>query len=460
MHTPFDIPLAEFDDPNSVYLKLRELQPRYLIESNAADEQRARFSYLGFGGALEFRLDEHGLCIGQERRASPSDKNEYLDALRCALDQAPILKPQPEGLDFSGGLVGVHSYDITRTFVPGQTRPQSDLPHAALCATESLLVFDHQTQRAALLHCGTESARESLRRNIVHLLTVELPPNASETNLSQATLGMSKSDYENRVEECKKYIAAGDIEQIVISLPFKGHSKVSPFDVYRALRVLNPSPYMFFFDFGALKVVGSSPEMLARLQGREASLRPIAGTIPRGGSTDEDIRNEKALLADPKESDEHEMLINSARNDLARVVTTDSLRIAPYRSIERYSHVMHIVSGVHGELAPELDAFDLYGACLPAGTLVGAPKQRAMEIIEELEISGRGFYAGTAGYFGTNGNMDQAITIRTIVFNGNEYSFQAGGGIVADSVPEKEYQEVLVKSEALRQAIKLAEKGL
>jgi len=459
MHSPFDILLAEFDDPSSVYLKLRELQPRYLIESNATDEHRARYSYLGFGSALEIRLDQRGMCVGQERRPYPSSRNEYFNALRSALQQAPKLKPQCDELIFSGGLVGVNGYDITRAFGPHQRRPRPGLPQAALCATESLLVFNHQTQRAALLHCGTESERASLRQNIVRLLTYEPPPNASETSLSQATMRMSKNDYMNRVAECKKYIAAGDIEQVVISLPFNGHSKVSPFDVYRALRVLNPSPYMYFFDFGELKLVGCSPERLARLQGREASLRPIAGTIPRGQTVEEDVRNEKTLLADPKESDEHQMLIDAARKDLAGVTTTDSLR-TPYRSIERYSHVMHIVSGVHGELAPELDAFDLFGACLPAGTLVGTPKQRAMEIIDELEVAGRGFYAGTAGYFSSNGNMDQAIAIRTIVFSGDEYSFQAGGGIVADSVAEKEYQEVLVKSEALRQAIETAEKGL
>jgi len=217
---------------------------------------------------------------------------------------------------------------------------------------------------------------------------------------------------------------------------------------------------MFFLEFGDLKVVGSSPEALVKLQGRSASLRPIAGTLPRGATTGEDLQNEKDLLADPKESAEHVMLVDLARNDLGRVATAGSVVVEPYRAIERYSHVMHIVSGVQGELAPQYDAFDLFAACFPAGTLVGAPKVRAMEIIEEMEPTGRGLYGGTAGYFGKAGDMDQAITIRTLVFNGDEYSLQAGAGIVADSVPDKEFREVLAKSAILRRALEIAGEGL
>jgi anthranilate synthase component 1 len=241
---------------------------------------------------------------------------------------------------------------------------------------------------------------------------------------------------------------------------FKGRTNVAPFEVYRAMRLLNPSPYMFFFDFDELKVVGSSPEALVRLHGERASLRPIAGTLPRGGTPAEDLVNEKALLADPKEAAEHVMLVDLARNDLGRVARAGSVNVQPYRAIERYSHVMHIVSGVQGELAAEFDQFDLFAASFPAGTLVGAPKVRAMQIIEEMEQVGRGLYAGTAGYFGLSGDMDQAITIRTLVFSGDEYSFQAGAGIVADSVPAKEYQEVLAKSAILRRALEIAEGGL
>jgi anthranilate synthase component 1 len=217
---------------------------------------------------------------------------------------------------------------------------------------------------------------------------------------------------------------------------------------------------MFFLEFGDLKVVGSSPEALVKLHQRRASLRPIAGTVARGATVNEDTHNEQALLADPKESAEHVMLVDLARNDLGRVATPGSVHVDPYRSIERYSHVMHIVSGVQGELAPGYDAFDLFAACFPAGTLVGAPKIRAMQIIDEMEPTGRGLYGGTAGYFGIGGDMDQAITIRTLVFNCDEYSLQAGAGIVADSVPEKEYAEVLAKSAILRRALEIAGEGL
>jgi anthranilate synthase component 1 len=241
---------------------------------------------------------------------------------------------------------------------------------------------------------------------------------------------------------------------------FRGRANVEPFEVYRALRLLNPSPYMFYLEFGDMKVVGSSPEALVKLSGRHASLRPIAGTLPRGKTPEEDFRNEQALLADPKESAEHVMLVDLARNDLGRVASPGTVRVDPYRAIERYSHVMHIVSGVHGVLAPQYDAFDLFAASFPAGTLVGAPKVRAMEIIEQLEETSRGLYGGTAGYYGTGGDMDQAITIRTLVFNGDEYTFQAGAGIVADSVPEKEYREVLAKGAILKSALEIAGEGL
>ena len=262
------------------------------------------------------------------------------------------------------------------------------------------------------------------------------------------------------MEACKEYIASGDIYQIVISVLFRGRTDVAPFEVYRALRLLNPSPYMFFFDFGDVQVAGSSPEALVRLHGNQASLRPIAGTLPRGETPAVDLANEERLLADPKEAAEHVMLVDLARNDLGRVATAGSVHVDPYRAIERYSHVMHIVSGVQGELDEAHDQFDLFAASFPAGTLVGAPKVRAMEIIEEMEGVGRGLYAGTAGYFGLHGDMDQAITIRTIVFSGGEYSFQAGAGIVADSVPKREYREVMAKSAILRRALEMAGEGL
>jgi anthranilate synthase component 1 len=277
---------------------------------------------------------------------------------------------------------------------------------------------------------------------------------------SPAEASMTQREHGESVQKGKAHIKAGDIYQIVLSVRFAGRTDLDPFQVYRGLRLLNPSPYMYFFELGNLRVAGSSPEALVRLAGRTASLRPIAGTRPRGATPEHDAALEHELLADPKENAEHVMLVDLARNDLGRVASSGSVHVDPYRKIERYSHVMHIVSGVQGLVAPERDAFDLFAAAFPAGTLVGAPKVRAMQLIAELEPTGRGLYGGTVGYFAKNGNMDQAITIRTMVFNGDEYSFQAGGGIVADSSPEMEYQEVLAKSAILRRALELAEEGL
>ncbi|MFQ5608946.1 MAG: anthranilate synthase component I family protein, partial [Woeseiaceae bacterium] len=297
-------------------------------------------------------------------------------------------------------------------------------------------------------------------REVIRLLTGAVPKPASSVRISSAEASMTEAEYCDRVNACKDHIAAGDIYQIVMSILFNGQSNVAPFEVYRATRLLNPSPYMFYFDFDDVRVVGSSPEALVRLHGTTASLRPIAGTLPRGDTVESDLANEKALLADPKEAAEHVMLVDLARNDLGRVAEAGSVRVDPYRSIERYSHVMHIVSGVEGTLDERFDQFDLFAASFPAGTLVGAPKVRAMEIIEEMEPVGRGLYAGTGGYFGTTGDMDQAITIRTLVFSGDEYSFQAGAGIVADSVPGREYREVLAKSAILRRALEIAGEGV
>ena len=461
MQPPFDI-AADLDTPVSAYLKLKDMKPRFLLESVEGGERLARYSFLGFGDALEVRLDAEGMNVDGRVSAPPTTQHDYLQTLRDALARAPRPNPEVEGLPFSGGLVGVSGYDVIRLFenLPRNTVAQRGIPDAAFTAPSSVLVFDHLTRRVALLHDGSDAERESLRKEVVARLRGPVPSNGTEATVSSPVAGMIEDEYIQRVEACKEYIASGDIYQIVLSVLFKGQSNLDPFEAYRALRLLNPSPYMFFLEFGELKVVGSSPEALVKLNGRAASLRPIAGTLPRGATRDEDVANGERLLADPKESSEHVMLVDLARNDLGRVATAGSVHVDPYRSIERYSHVMHIVSGVKGTLDAEYDAFDLFAASFPAGTLVGAPKVRAMEIIEEMEQTGRGLYAGTAGYFDINGDMDQAITIRTLVFNGDEYSFQAGAGIVADSVPKKEYAEVLAKSAILRRALDIAGAGL
>ncbi len=461
MQAPFDI-AADLDTPVSAYLKLGDLQPRFLLESVEGGERLARYSFLGFGEALEMRMDAESLTIDGESRDRPETEAEYLGALRAALAAAPRPGPAVDGLPFSGGLVGVSGYDVVRLFerLPRHTVLQPSIPDAAFVAPASLLVFDHLTRRVALLHAGPEAERRQLREEVIRRLRSGIGSAPRNIHTTPALPSLTEAEFTERVEACKEYIAAGDIYQIVLSVLFRGQSNVAPFEVYRAMRLLNPSPYMFYFDFGELKVVGSSPEALVRLHGREASLRPIAGTLPRGATREEDLANEQALLADPKESAEHVMLVDLARNDLGRVASPGSVHVDPYRAIERYSHVMHIVSGVRGELAADKDQFDLFAASFPAGTLVGAPKVRAMEIIEEMENDARGLYGGTAGYFGAGGDMDQAITIRTLVFDGEDYSYQAGAGIVADSIPAREYQEVLAKSAILRRALEIAGEGL
>ncbi|MEM7611137.1 MAG: anthranilate synthase component I family protein [Pseudomonadota bacterium] len=462
MQAPFDI-LADLDTPVSVYLKLADLAPRYLLESVEQGQRLARYSFLGFGNALDVRLDAEGFFVDAKAQPVPEDQAQFLDALRDVLAAAPRPQPEIDSLPFTGGLVGVSGYDVVRRFehLPDGPQRPARIPEAAYMATESLLVFDHLTRRVALLHTGDEESRASLREDIIARLRGGIPnPEVAPTDIGEASASMSEAAFCEKVAAAREHIADGNIYQIVLSVCFEGQTDVAPFDVYRALRLLNPSPYMFFCDFGDLQVAGSSPEALVRLSGREASLRPIAGTLPRGADEAQDQANSTTLLADPKERAEHVMLVDLARNDLGRVASAGSVKVEPYMSIERYSHVMHIVSGVQGELDEDRDAFDLFAAAFPAGTLVGAPKVRAMQLIDQFEPVGRGLYAGTVGYFGNGGDMDQAITIRTLVFRDGKYSFQAGAGIVADSKPEKEYAEVLAKSAILRRALQLAGEGL
>ncbi|HEX5421594.1 MAG TPA: anthranilate synthase component I family protein [Gammaproteobacteria bacterium] len=461
MESPFDI-AADLDTPVSAYLKLKPFKPRFLLESVENGERLARYSFIGFGEGLTLELKAGALYRNGRPEAAPANREEWLSLMRAALSASPELAPDIPGLPFSGGLVGTAGYEVVRYFerLPAHGSGPSSTHVAAFVAPESLLVFDHLTRRVALLHAGSEQERLALRAEVVKALCGGIETPRPSGHFSAAKSGFPKSRFLDSVSRAKDYIKAGDIYQIVLSERFSGRSDLDPFQTYRGLRLLNPSPYMYFFELGDLKIAGSSPEALVRLERREASLRPIAGTRPRGATPEQDSALETELLADPKENAEHVMLVDLARNDLGRVARAGSVHVQPYRSIERYSHVMHIVSGVRGQLESGRDAFDLFAAAFPAGTLVGAPKVRAMQLIAELEPVGRGLYGGTVGYFGKNGNMDQAITIRTIVFEGDEYSFQAGAGIVADSVPEKEYDEVLAKSAILRRALELAEEGL
>lgn len=465
MQPPFDI-AADLDTPVSAWLKLRAFEPRFLLESVEGGERLARYSFLGFGTGPSLELYSDRLLINGSAAPRPSTSEEWSDVLRRVMNDAPDLVPQFDGLPFTGGLVGAFGYDVVRYYerLPPNRAELQGLPQAALVAPASVLVFDHLTRRVALLHSGSERERTQLRQEVIHALRGGIDGRAAagipRRGFSPAAASFEKADFMDAVRRGKDHIAAGDIYQIVMSVRFAGNGDLDPFSCYRAMRLLNPSPYMFFFESGSLKVAGASPEALVRLDRGQASLRPIAGTRPRGSSRREDVALEEELLADPKENAEHVMLVDLARNDLGRVAERGTVHVNPYRKIERYSHVMHIVSGVRGTLKSKHDALDLFAATFPAGTLVGAPKVRAMELIAELEPVARGLYGGSVGYLSRNGNMDQAITIRTLVFHDDEYSFQAGAGIVADSDPDFEHREVMAKSAILRRAMEIAEEGL
>ena len=333
---------------------------------------------------------------------------------------------------------------------------------------DTVIAFDHARRSLSLIANVLEGDLESAHRKldeIESLILQPLPPVQQRiVQTSKTRSNMTQGKYEDMVRDAREHIVAGDIFQVVLSQRFSRETNVEPFDVYRAVRRLNPSPYMFFFDFGLvgeqpLFIVGSSPEMFVRLEGRTASLRPIAGTRPRGADAAADAALAEELLADPKERAEHVMLVDLGRNDLGRVCEYGTVKVSDFFSVEKYSHVMHIVSHVEGKLKPDLTAFDLVRAAFPAGTVSGAPKVRALEIISELEPDPRGAYAGMVGYFGFDGAMDTCLAIRTMVGHGNTFSVQAGAGIVADSDPSTEFQETVNKASAMLKAIDVAEQG-
>jgi anthranilate synthase component 1 len=461
MNLSYDI-AADLDTPVSAYLKLRPFCPRFLLESVEQGHRIARYSYIGFGDCTEFRLEGDGLFVDGRRRPRPADGTALLGALRGALAQAPRPRGRNGLPPLAGGLVGYASYDLARSLdpPPHAATSRQTAPDACYLAPRSLLVFDHLTRGVTVLHDGSDAEREALTREIVAALRGPLPPRRAAFHYEPARPSLGRGDFCDSVARVQSHIAAGDVYQLVLSVGFGGECDLEPFEVYRALRLLNPSPYMYYVEAGGLTVVGSSPEALVRLSSGRAMLRPIAGTLPRGADGAEDDAQARRLLADPKEGAEHVMLVDLARNDLGRVARAGSVRVEPWRQVERYSHVMHLVSGVEGDLAPGRDAFDLFAAAFPAGTLVGAPKSSAMRIIDELEPVGRGLYGGTVGYFGRGGDMDHAITIRSMVFGGGRYSYQAGAGIVADSRPEREHDEVIAKSAAMRRALEMARAGL
>ncbi|MBN2303337.1 MAG: anthranilate synthase component I [Anaerolineae bacterium] len=470
--------LADLETPVSVFLKLAQTgDPAFLLESVEGGEQVGRYSFLGVNpkGIITAQHDTITHTLHGEtttRKLAPGE-----DPLTVI--ETEFGRVQPVALDglprFVGGMVGYLSYDIVRYFerLPATASDDLDLPDAAFMLVDALVIFDHAKHQLIILanahNTGDPDAAydDAVRRvdEIVDALGGPLPylPDAEPPVPLDDDLrsNMTRPYFEEQVLAAKEYIAAGDAFQIVLSQRFSRRTNAHPFTIYRALRALNPSPYMFFLRFSDdLALIGASPEMMVRLEDGTATVRPIAGTRPRGTTDAEDDRLADELLADEKERAEHVMLVDLGRNDLGRVCEYGTVCVPDMMYIERYSHVMHIVSQVQGRIRDGMNAFDLLRATFPAGTLSGAPKVRAMEIIEELEGTRRGPYGGAVGYFSFDGSMDTCITIRTMVMHNDTVYFQSGAGIVADSDPAREYDETVNKARAIAVAVTNAEAGL
>ena len=467
--------LADLDTPLSTYLKLANEPYSYLFESVQGGEKWGRYSIIGLPCRTVIRISGKQIEILENGQVSSSDEVDdpltWIDAYRAAFKV-----PEIEGLPrFSGGLVGYFGYDTVRYIEPKLALcPNPDTletPDILLMLSEEVVVFDNLSGKLRIIvyidpaepH-AFDSGQRRLQQ-LVNLLIDTVPQRSSNHGMnavdeSQFESGFTQSAYERAVSKAQEYILDGDVMQVVLSqrlsIPFVG----DPLDLYRALRCLNPSPYMYYLDVGDFHIVGSSPEILVRAEDGEVTVRPIAGTRPRGETDEQDKALEQELLADPKECAEHLMLIDLGRNDTGRIAEIGSVKLTEKMIVERYSHVMHIVSNVTGKLKPGMTAMDVLRATFPAGTVSGAPKIRAMEIIDELEPIKRGVYSGAVGYVGWDGNMDTAIAIRTAVIKDQILHIQAGAGVVYDSIPEKEWEETMNKGRAIFRAVAMVAAGL
>jgi anthranilate synthase component 1 len=467
---------ADLETPVSVYLKLAAGGTySFLLESVEGGEQVGRYSFLGVNpkGVVIVRGGEVRRTLHGVTSTRPlADGEDPLDVVKSEF--ARVKPVHISGLPrFIGGAVGFLAYDVVRYFerLPETAVDEMEVPDVAFMLPDTLVIFDHAKHQLIVLanahNTGDRDAAydEALARidAIVAALRQPLPavPMSSGISGGELVSNLTQEQFEANVRAAKEYIAAGDAFQIVLSQRFSRQTSAPPLAIYRALRMLNPSPYMFFLNFGdEFSLIGASPEMMVRLEDGVATVRPIAGTRPRGKSEDEDARLADEMMDDPKERAEHVMLVDLGRNDLGRVCEYGTVKVPNMMYVERYSHVMHIVSQVQGVLRPGMDAFDLLRATFPAGTLSGAPKVRAMEIIEELEGTRRGTYGGAVGYFSFDGSMDTCITIRSLFMRGDTLYLQAGAGLVADSDPTREYEESINKAKAVAAAIQYAEQGL
>ena len=450
--------LADRETPVSVLTRVADDASVFLLESVAGGESVGRYSYLG--------IDPYA-TYGENDGRNP------LPELRRSVAARPFV-PAPELPSLQGGAIGYFAYDVVKTFVPrvGLVR-EAGTPTASFLLTDTLVIFDAVRQTVVIskvtgveggdAHAAYAQAMDEIAAIFRRLLSaesiarcVERRAKPANPTVSAFEPEMTAAEFEDIVRRCKAAIRAGEVIQIVPSQKFTAETDIPALSLYRALRMVNPSPYNFFLKLGAKTLIGSSPEELVKLEKGVASTCPIAGTKPRGKTPAEDVAFELELVGDPKERAEHVMLVDLGRNDLGRVCRTGSVNVDKYARVERYSHVMHLVSTVTGRLAEGMDGFDLLEATFPAGTLSGAPKVRAMELLAEFEKSPRGIYGGAAGYFSYTGDMDFAIVIRTMILEGRKLVMRAGAGIVADSDPAREYQETINKSKAIFAAARFA----
>ncbi|HXW83200.1 MAG TPA: anthranilate synthase component I [Candidatus Binataceae bacterium] len=464
---------ADLETPVSAFLKTARGDYAFLLESVRGGEKWGRYTFLGSEPHSVIRARANRLDIvrpgrGVEVRAITNPFEE----LRAEVKRfrAPELPELPR---FFGGAVGFLAYDVVRCFekVPESVQDDLGVPDLYMMLTDTVLMFDNVRQTMRIIcnlplgdygsvRAAYHSAEIKIDEIVERLKAPVAPPRlegaSAVANDASIASNMTREGYMTMVSAAKDYIAAGDVIQVVPSQRFEAPLTAHPFNIYRSLRTINPSPYMFYVRLGDFTLVGASPEVMVRVEGRDITLRPIAGTIRRGATDAEDRANEHTLLADPKERAEHVMLVDLGRNDVGRVAEIGSVRVTEYMLVERYSHVMHIVSNVVGKLSPQYDAFDAFRATFPQGTVSGAPKIRAMEIIDELESVRRGVYAGAVGYFSYTGNTDTAIALRTLLIKGDRVYIQAGGGVVADSDPAAEYEESVNKARAMVRALQAA----
>ncbi|GIW82009.1 MAG: anthranilate synthase component I [Gemmatales bacterium] len=468
--------------PVSAFCKIQEGAWGFLLESVVGGERVGRYSFLGSGPFLTFQAFGHRVVIeALKKGGGKPDVTEinHPDPLKLLEEKLGDYRaPHVAGLPrFCGGAVGYAGYDTVR-YVENLPNPPPDdrqLPDLCFAFYDRMVIFDHLTKTVSAVahaHVDPKSPEKSyqaacervdrlverLQQGVADLQLTDISPIGKATRSYRSNF--EPEAFEAAVEKCKEYIRAGDIFQVVLSQRLETETKARPFDIYRTLRVVNPSPFMFYLKSGPNCLVGASPEIMVRVEGDQVTIRPLAGTRPRGQTEEEDNRLAQELLADPKERAEHIMLVDLGRNDVGRVARYNTVRLSDVMTIERYSHVMHICSNVTGNLKEGKTAFDALRACLPAGTLSGAPKIRAMEIIDELEPCRRGPYGGAVGYIDFTGNMDTCIALRTLVLKGQTVYLQAGAGIVADSVPRTERLETLNKATALLRALEIAETQL